>query len=60
MKKIICFLVKAIIAFSFGIFAASFSEEISRYHYADVCLFFSFGIIAFYFLDGVTKKIARL
>lgn len=60
MKEIISYSLKILVAFALGIFAASFAEDVTRYQYAEVILFFAFGIIAFYILDGLTKKISRL
>ena len=60
MREIISFLVKALLACLLGIIAASFAENVSRYHYAEVALFFSGAVIAFYFVDGLTKKIFGL
>ena len=60
MKKIFSFLVKSLIAFSLGIIAASFAENVSHYHYAEVTLFLFGAVIAFYFVDDLTKKIFGL
>ena len=60
MKEIISFSVKVLLAFAVGVLAASLGEEISRYHYAEVVLFFVGAIVAFYFFEGLTKKIFRL
>ena len=57
MKRFICFLVKVLVAFSIGLVAASFSDRISAYHFADVTIFFCVGLTIFYCLDGLTKKI---
>jgi hypothetical protein len=60
MKRFICFLVKALVAFSIGLVAACFSDKISAYHFADVTIFFAVGLTAFYMIDGFTKKISRV
>lgn len=59
MKEIISFLVKALLASLLGIIAASFAENVSRYQYAEVALFFFGAIAAFYFVDGLFNKIMR-
>lgn len=60
MKDFISFFAKVIAAFCFGIVSASFAENVSRYHYAEVVLFFFGAVIAFYFIEGLTKKIFKL
>ena len=60
MKRFICFLVKVLVAFSIGLVAASFSDRISAYHFSDVTIFFCVGLVIFYCLDGLTKKILSL
>ena len=60
MREIFSFLVKALLACLLGVIAASFAENVSRYHYAEVVLFFFGAIVAFYFIEGLTKKIFRI
>lgn len=60
MKEIISFLAKVLIASLLGFFAASYADHVSRYHFADVALFFTGAFIAFYVIDGLIKKISRL
>jgi len=57
MKRIILFVAEVLIAFALGLVAASFSDKISAYHFADVTIFFCVGLTAFYMIDGFTKKI---
>lgn len=60
MKRMILFVAKVLVAFSIGLVAASFSDRISAYHFADVTIFFCVGLTIFYCLDGLTKKISRV